>query len=58
MVSREEFKELLEYARAGGKVTEGELNLIFDILDQSGDGVLQRSEFKVFREQAEGNKED
>jgi magnesium transporter len=46
-VGREEFRRMLESGRAGRAVPDGELKLIFDILDASGDGVLHENEFKT-----------
>ena len=47
VVARSEFRKMLERGRGGGRVTEGELDVIFSILDESNDGVLHESEFKA-----------
>jgi hypothetical protein len=44
-VSKEELKALIEQGRNGRRVSDGELDFIFSILDESGDGMLQKSEF-------------
>ncbi|GMH83429.1 hypothetical protein TrST_g434 [Triparma strigata] len=47
LISRPVFEKLLRSGRAGGKVTKGELDLIYEILDHTGDGVLEHSEFDM-----------
>ena len=45
-LGREDFRMILETARGGRRVTDGELQLIFDIIDESGDGFFQKGEFR------------
>ncbi len=45
MVGKATFRDLLVQGRGGGKVSDKEMDLIFEMLDRSRDGVLERAEF-------------
>jgi anti-sigma factor ChrR (cupin superfamily) len=48
-LSREEFGKTLKRARRSGKVPDEELDLLFDIMDVTGDGVIQTDDFPDFQ---------
>ncbi len=58
-MAKEEFREMMKRGRGGKDVTDAELELIFHILDSSGDGVLEPSEFsKLNLQRGKGRTDD
>ncbi len=53
-VTKEELKTLLEKGRGGRTVSQAELEIIVNIIDESGDGMLQKSEFVKLNQSVTG----
>ena len=55
MVGKATFRDLLVQGRGGGKVSDKEMDLIFEMLDRSRDGVLERAEFGDLGRETQGD---
>ena len=49
-LTKEMFREQLKKARVSGNVSEGEVSLLFEVMDKQSDGILSDMDFKSLRE--------